>query len=163
VAVVALAACGGGISSSGSSSASGSGSKTVAVRQVSGIGNVLVDQSGKPLYTANVEAGGMIACGAGCTAFWKPLTPGAGKPTSASGVGNLGVVMRPDGTRQVTTNGKPLYTFSQDSPGKATGNGFSDQFGGRHFTWHVVMAGGATATGGTSSSSQSGGEYNSGY
>jgi predicted lipoprotein with Yx(FWY)xxD motif len=122
------------------------------VKQVPGVGNVLVDSNGMPLYAANIEASGKIACGAGCTAFWKPLTLGSGAPSAASNVGKLGVVKRPDGTRQVTDNGKPLYTFSQDSAGKATGNGFSDSFGGHHFTWHVVQAGGSTASSGGSGS-----------
>jgi hypothetical protein len=69
-----------------------------------------------------------------------------GNPTGSPDVGKLGVIKRPDGTSQVTDNGKPLYTFSEDSPGNATGNGFTDEFDGRHFTWSVIRAGGTTAT-----------------
>jgi predicted lipoprotein with Yx(FWY)xxD motif len=163
-AAVALAACGSGGSSSTSSSAgSGTSAKTVSVKQVPGVGNVLVDSNGMPLYAANIEASGKVACGAGCTAFWKPLTLGSGAPSAASNVGKLGVVKRPDGTRQVTDNGKPLYTFSQDSAGKATGNGFSDSFGGHDFTWHVVSASGGTASsGGKAGTSPSPNSYGSG-
>jgi hypothetical protein len=71
-------------------------------------------------------------------AFWKPLEPDTSTPTAAPGAGTLGVIKRPDGTMQVTDNHKPLYTFSEDSPGKATGNGSTDEFGGHHFTWHVI-------------------------
>lgn len=146
-AVLALAACGGGGSSGGASSAAHStaGATTVAVQQLPGVGSVLVDHSGEALYSSNVEAGGKIACEAACNAFWKPLTPSSGKPTGSAGAGKLGVITRPDGSKQVTVNGKPLYTFSEDSPGKATGNGFTDDFGGHHFTWSVVHAGGTTA------------------
>jgi predicted lipoprotein with Yx(FWY)xxD motif len=84
-------------------------------------------------------------CTGACTSFWMPLTIDSGKPTGASGVGTLGVVKRPDGTRQVTVGGKPVYTFSQDSAGKVTGNGFSDAFGGHHFTWTVASAGGKSS------------------
>ena len=42
----------------------------------------------------------------------------------------------------MTTNGRPLYTFAEDSPGKSTGDGFTDDFDGVHFEWHVVLAGG---------------------
>jgi hypothetical protein len=48
---------------------------------------------------------------------------------------------------QVTINGRPLYTFAEDSPGQVTGNGFKAQFGGHHFTWNVVRAIGTTLSG----------------
>lgn len=58
----------------------------------------------------------------------------------------------------------PLYTFSEDSPGNATGDGFSDEFGGHHFTWNVVRAAGSTAsaTGSGSSGSTPGSTSGSG-
>lgn len=135
---VAIAACGGGGGKTSSGAASGA---TVSVKQLSGVGSVLVDQSGKALYTSDQEASGKIVCDGSCNAFWKPLEASGGKP---NGAGKLGVIKRPDGTMQVTSNGKPLYTFSEDSPGKVTGNGFSDDFAGHHFTWHVVSSGGQT-------------------
>jgi hypothetical protein len=52
----------------------------------------------------------------------------------------------------VTFDGKPLYTFVQDSPGQATGNGVMDSFGGTSFTWSAAMTGGAPASSGSSSS-----------
>ena len=100
------------------------------------------------LYSNDLEASGKIVCDdAACNAFWKPLTLSGGKPTAAPAAGKLGVITRPNGSRQVTANGKPLYTFSEDSPGKATGNGFTDDFGGHHFTWNVVRTGGTAANG----------------
>jgi predicted lipoprotein with Yx(FWY)xxD motif len=167
-AATALAACGGSSGSASTAAGSDTSSTTVSVRQLSGVGSVLVDHSGKALYSSNVEAGGKIACDStACTAFWKPLTLGAGKPTASAGAGKLGVLTRPDGIRQVTVNDKPLYTFSEDSPGKATGNGFTDDFNGHHFTWNVIHAGGTTASGtgsggsagAPSSTSGSGGNY----
>jgi predicted lipoprotein with Yx(FWY)xxD motif len=153
-ATLALAACGGATSGSTSSAAgSHTSSNTVSVRQLSGVGSVLVDHTGKALYSNDLEAGGKIVCNDGaCTAFWKPLTLAGGKPTASKGAGKLGVITRSDGNRQVTDNGKPLYTFSEDSPGKATGNGFTDDFAGHHFTWNVVRAGGTTASGSGSGS-----------
>jgi len=148
-AAVALAACGGGSGGGGSSAASpATGTDTVSVRQLSGVGSVLVDQSGKALYTPDQEASGRIVCTSGCTAFWKPVTSGSAMPMAGAGAGKLGVLKRPDGTMQVTANGRPLYTFTEDSPGKATGDGFTDAFAGHHFTWHVVHSGGTTSGGG---------------
>jgi hypothetical protein len=54
-------------------------------------------------------------------------------------------VRRPDGTAQLTAGTRPFYTFVEDSPGQVNGNGFQDQFGGRHFTWHAVLSSGAVA------------------
>jgi predicted lipoprotein with Yx(FWY)xxD motif len=149
-AALAIAACGGTGSSGSASTAAASAptSTTVAVRQLPGVGSVLVDNTGKALYSNNLETAGKILCNdAACNAFWMPLTVRAGLPTAPSGAGKLSVTKRPDGSTQVTADGKPLYTFSQDSPGKATGNGFKDQFGGHSFTWNAVLAGGTLATG----------------
>lgn len=143
--VLLMSACGG--AGSAAKSAAPARSATVSVQRLSGVGQVLVDRTGKPIYTSDQERGGRIVCRAGCTAFWKPVEPGAGTPTAARGAGKLAVIKRPDGTRQLTANGRPLYTFVQDSPGKATGDGFMDNFDGHHFTWHVVRSGGETAGG----------------
>ena len=89
-AAFAIAACGSGGSTStpsagttpasgsatASRAASGSSSSTVSLKQVSGIGNVLVDSDGMALYTPNQEPDtSKILCtaNAGCTSFWKPL------------------------------------------------------------------------------------------
>ena len=64
---------------------------------------------------------------------------------------------RPDGSRQVTVDGKLLYTFTQDSAGEAKGNGFADDFDGRHFTWNAVLEGGKLASKSDSGDSSGGG------
>jgi predicted lipoprotein with Yx(FWY)xxD motif len=145
---LALAACGGGGGGGGSSDSGtpAAGAPTVAVKSIDGVGNVLVDSTGKALYSSDVEADGQVRCTGACTSFWKPLTVDAGKPTAAPDAGKIGVIARPDGAMQVTLDGKLLYTFSEDGPGKVEGNGFSDDFGGQHFTWHAVLSGGKSAT-----------------
>jgi predicted lipoprotein with Yx(FWY)xxD motif len=153
-----LAACGSGDDDSNGASTAGSAggnSETVSVASAAGIGDVLVDASGLALYVADEEADGQVRCLDGCTAFWVPLEAGAGTPTSASAVPGLGVTQRPDGTEQVTVDGRPLYTFSEDSPGSVNGDGFEDDFGDQHLTWHVVHADGSAS--GTPDSSPSGG------
>ena len=157
-ATLAIAACGGTGSSGSTSTTAGSAptstSTTVAVRQLPGVGSVLVDDTGKALYANNLETAGKILCNdAACNAFWMPLTLHTGLPTAPVGAVKLGVTKRPDGSTQVTANGKPLYTFSEDSPGKVNGNGFQDQFAGHNFTWNVALANGTLASGtGTGSS-----------
>jgi predicted lipoprotein with Yx(FWY)xxD motif len=129
--------------------------------QVDGVGDVLVDSSGRALYSPDEEAGGTILCTDACAQIWTPLAV-EGTPTAASGVVQLGVVDRPDGSKQVTANGKPLYTFTQDSPGQVTGNNLSDEFGSQQFTWRAILADG-TAAAGTPSSTPDPGSDRGGY
>ena len=176
---VALAACGGGNdnnnttsaanAASASTTAAGTGGSTVSVQSIGGK-SVLVDAKGDALYTNDQDTGSMIACTGQCTSFWPPLAaPTKGQPTSndASVQGKLGSVKRTDGSSQVTFNGKPLYTFVQDSPGQVTGDGFSDSFGGTNFHWTVAStgtsSGSAPATPTTTSSSSSSGGGGYGY
>jgi predicted lipoprotein with Yx(FWY)xxD motif len=161
--LVAGCSSGNGTASAGTGSASGtqpSGDApiTISTRPVSGVGTVLTDQSGKTLYTPQQEAQGVIKCTGGCLSFWFPVTVGSGAALRAgSGVtGTLGSIQRPDGGRQLTYNGDPLYTFRLDNaPGQVHGNNFTDQFGGQTFTWHAAASTG-TAGAGTSAPSQPG-------
>jgi predicted lipoprotein with Yx(FWY)xxD motif len=148
------AACGG--DDDASSNQTGA---TVSAASVDQFGTVLVDPSGKALYASDEEADGTVRCVDACESFWKPVSPGADMPTAQEGVPDLGVVQRPDGTQQVTADGRPLYTFSEDSPGEVTGDGFSDDFGGQVFTWHVMTADGSAVTPPASSSGSNGFGY----
>lgn len=156
-AALALAACGSGgdgsdDAASPATTAGGSNStNTVSVAEVGGLGDVLVDSNGLALYSADEEPDGEALCLDECTSFWVPLEPGADTPTAAPGVPELGVVERPDGTEQVTADGRLLYTFYLDSAGEVNGDGFEDDFDDQHLTWHAVRADGtAPTTGGTS-------------
>jgi predicted lipoprotein with Yx(FWY)xxD motif len=142
----------------------------VSVRKLAGVGTVLVDRSGKTLYTPQQEANGKIGCTGGCLSFWFPVkvTPGADLRASGGITGVLGKIHRgDDGVNQLTYNGKPLYTFQLDhAPGQAHGNNFTDRFGGESFTWHAVTTRGAAAGAGQASSPGSGYSYpggSSGY
>jgi predicted lipoprotein with Yx(FWY)xxD motif len=138
---VALTACGGS-----ASPPSAAGGHTVAVERVAGVGDVLVDAGGKALYASNLEADGRVKCVGPCESFWQPLTVTSAKPSAGAGVGKVAVVERPDGARQVTVDGRLLYTFADDAPGQIKGIGFQDSFQGRHFTWKAVLAGGGLAS-----------------
>jgi predicted lipoprotein with Yx(FWY)xxD motif len=145
-AALTLAACGSdGYSSSNAPSgsagspAAASAAVTAQVIQVDGHGSVLADANGRALYTSDEEAADpTVICTGACGSFWKPLVAGAARPSAGPSVSDLGVAQRPDGTMQVTYQGHRLYTFTQDGPGQASGDGVSDAFAGQHFTWHVV-------------------------
>jgi predicted lipoprotein with Yx(FWY)xxD motif len=159
-AAVTLAACGGG--GGGDATAMSSAGGAVSVKDVGGTGTVLVDSAGQALYASDQEAAAhKVLCTGACNSFWEPVTANGNVTSSSSVPGKLGTVKRPDGTTQVTYNGDPVYSFTQDSAGEVSGDGFKDAFDGQQFTWHVISVGGAGAasasTGSGSTSSGSGG------
>jgi predicted lipoprotein with Yx(FWY)xxD motif len=94
---------------------------------------VLTANSGLTLYTLSAEKHGTFICKGSCLKDWHPLVVAKGvKPT---GPVSLGTVKRPDnGLRQVTFEGRPLYTFDDDKKkGDANGEGFKDVG-----TWHAA-------------------------
>jgi predicted lipoprotein with Yx(FWY)xxD motif len=153
-----IAACGSGDSSSDSSAGSNGGAETVSVDSIGDTGDVLVNPNGAALYTPEEEANGKILCTKGCTAIWVPVTVANGQvPTGPDDVsGELGSVKRPDGTTQVTLDGTPLYSFTQEDTGNVTGDGVKDAFGKQHFVWHVVTPMGASGSSESTSSSGDG-------
>jgi len=142
-------------SASSSSAAPSSNSGAIATAS-SPKGEILVDAKGKSLYVFDKDTSGKIACTTGCVAIWPPLVVPNGT-LAPSGVMNvtatLGTVTRPDGTTQLTSDGRPLYSFSGDSgPGQTNGDGFA---GG---IWHVALASGngsAPAAAGSSTTTPS--------
>jgi predicted lipoprotein with Yx(FWY)xxD motif len=156
-------ACGGSSSAgSGGSPAGGGAATTVAVHHSSSLGaTVLVDARGRTLYTLSAERNGRFICTSSsmipgstttCTTLWHPLL--AHGAVTGSGVSSLGTIARPDGGRQVTWRGLPLYTFAQDSQaGQASGNGLRDVG-----VWRA-----ATVTAVAPAPSTGGGGYGGGY
>ena len=123
---------------SGGTKSSKRGHSIVSIKRISGAGSVLIDAHGRALYRNDEERGGKVLCTITCLSFWKPLIVSATPRSSSTLPGKLALVKRPEGRRQVTYNGSPLYSFTLDKPGKVTGDGFKDAFGGRKFTWHVA-------------------------
>ena len=157
-AALALAACGGDEDSTDLTAADGgAGAGIVSIQDVAGM-DVLVDAEGRTLYTAEVERGGRILCTDGCTSFWEPVAATGNEARSASADldVDLGVVDRPDGDRQLTFDGLPLYIFTEEDPGQLDGDGFVDDFEGTRFEWEAASVGGAS---GPSPSDSSGSPY----
>ena len=116
----------------GPSPASGGGAAvTVSAAAVPGVGQVLVTSQGMTLYYLKSETSGSIKCTGSCASAWPPLLLPSGTASASAGAGvtgKLGTITRPEGTTQVTYNGMPLYTFTSDSPGAASGQGVSGFF-----------------------------------
>jgi len=162
VAAVLLAACGSG-TPAGTSSTPASSAQTpaasapsssaqtagtaISTAQNATLGKILVNSQGMTLYVFTKDAAGqgISNCTGSCAALWPPLLT-TGTPTPAAGVtGALGTITRSGGTKQVTINGQPLYTYSKDAqPGQANGQGF----GG---LWFAVGPSGQRITAGTTS------------
>jgi predicted lipoprotein with Yx(FWY)xxD motif len=151
-----VSACGSG---DGGSSSNDTSSTSALVSSVSVDGTqTLADNSGKTLYTTDVEAKGQIKCVDSCTTFWDPLMATAQQAQQASS--SLGqtfdVVDRPDGGTQLAYKGLPLYTFAEEGAGELKGNGFTDDFQGTHFEWQAAGTDGSAAP---SPSTGGGGRY----
>jgi predicted lipoprotein with Yx(FWY)xxD motif len=112
------------------------GGTSLHVAENSQFGQILATADGMTLYTFAIDTPEVSNCtDSGCVAIWPPYTVDA-QPTAGSSVqGKLSTITRSDGSKQVTYNGSPLYSFAFDkNPGEAKGDGLSD-FGG---IWHVV-------------------------
>jgi predicted lipoprotein with Yx(FWY)xxD motif len=95
---------------------------------------ILVTSKGRTLYALSAEVHGRFICTGSCLSVWKPLKLARGQ--RATGVAKLGAIKRPDGSRQVTFNGRPLYTFTEDHrKGDVNGEGIKDVG-----TWHAAVA-----------------------
>ncbi|HEY6313469.1 MAG TPA: hypothetical protein VIY52_22065 [Streptosporangiaceae bacterium] len=96
------------------------------------LGQVIVEASGYVVYTyAKDPKNGKPTCTGSCNTTWAPVI---GMPQVTQGVtipGNFAVVTTPSGKKQVTYNGKPLYTYKLAGPLVTTGNGI----GG---VWYVI-------------------------
>jgi predicted lipoprotein with Yx(FWY)xxD motif len=143
VAAVAMGAAACSSSSSGTGAGSGTPSalKTSTVNGVS----VVTNAQGFTLYSFAPDTATASKCAGACAQIWPPVT---GPAAAGQGVtGTLGTITRPDGSRQVTYNGHPLYTYTADTAaGQAKGNGLNVDGG----VWHEVTASGQAAPAGTS-------------
>ncbi|SEG88411.1 Predicted lipoprotein with conserved Yx(FWY)xxD motif [Actinacidiphila yanglinensis] len=139
-----------------SAAATSSSSSTVSAKSGS-LGKILVNGKGQTLYLFQADKTSKSTCNGSCAKTWPPYTV-SGKPTAKNGVqsGKLSTSTRSDGSKQVTYNGHPLYTFSGDKKaGQTNGQGLK-VFGAK---WYVVGTNGKQITKTTSTSTPSVGGY----
>ena len=117
---------GGGYGSSGTTSELGRGRESATSAAAGGatlktastsLGTVVVDSAGKTVYffDKDTKNSGKSACTGGCAGLWPAVTTTSSSPTVTGVSGKVGTITRPDGTKQVTLDGHPLYTYSGDS------------------------------------------------
>ncbi len=122
---------------------------------------VLPNSSGKTMYWFAPDTSTTSNCTGSCSTYWPPVT---GPVTAGSGVtGTLSTITRPDGTKQATYDGHPLYTYVGDTAaGQAKGNGLNIS-GGLWYEMTVSGAKPAVGTGGSTPSASTGGGGGYGY
>ena len=150
IAVTALAGCssmGSSSSAAPSSSPSSAPAAPVAAKATlstgkTSLGNIVVNSKGDTVYvfTKDTANSGMSACYTTCASVWPAVTTTSANPTVKGVTGTIGTITRTDGTKQVTLNGMPLYTFASDSKaGDVGGQGLMK-------IWYVVTPAGTQIT-----------------
>lgn len=117
----------------------GEGATRITVAEQEPYGQYLANGNGRAVYlfTADSQGARESACHDACAEDWPPVTTEADPSTEAAAIDAslLGTIERPDGSRQVTYDGWPLYYFAQDSgPGDVTGQDVQG-YGGE---WYLV-------------------------
>jgi predicted lipoprotein with Yx(FWY)xxD motif len=99
----------------------------VRVESIGKLGPLLVTAKGFALYNWTQEKPEQIKCTGGCAKVWPPLLVSAGTrvPATVAGAsGRFGIIVRPDKARQLSYNGRALYTFVSDvKPGQVLCDG----------------------------------------
>jgi predicted lipoprotein with Yx(FWY)xxD motif len=113
---------------------------------ISGFRGALTNHASRTLYILTVEKGAKLKCTGSCLAHWIPVTVKSSVTSVSLGAnvkGKIGFVARSAGTKQVTFNSYPLYTFAGDSgPRQTHGEGAAFD-GGK---WYVVKASSSSAS-----------------
>ena len=89
---------------------------------------LVTDEKGMTVYYHDRDEPNKSRCHDSCSQYWIPVPS---NPAAYSGP-SFAVITRKDGTKQVTFEGRPLYTFFNDKkPGDAKGDG-------KQGIWHAL-------------------------
>ncbi len=108
---------------------------TVNVAYKASLGYYLTNGTGFTLYTfsGDTPGNGSSACSGSCASVWPPFYASVLKVPTGLNTSSFSVITRPDGSKQTTYNGWPLYYFSPDkAAGSTLGEGIN-HFGGLWF------------------------------
>lgn len=100
---------------------------SVSVLHDPGAGYYLVDGNGMALYTLTQDLPNQSVCEGTCISKWPPFHAQFLDLPSNLDSADFEMIMRPDGLRQMTFRGWPLYRFYMDrAPGDLNGHGVED-------------------------------------
>jgi predicted lipoprotein with Yx(FWY)xxD motif len=140
--VAAIFAAGGEAGSMAATQATVAKKTTKVQLRASKFGKVLFAGNGRVLYLFTADTAGTSNCSGECAAAWPPFYA-RGKLVAGDGVNRklLGRTTRPDGRKQVTYKGHPLYFYVHDPKGEILCHNVNE-FGG---DWKVVRKSGSPA------------------
>jgi predicted lipoprotein with Yx(FWY)xxD motif len=101
-----------------------------------------VDGKGMSVYyfTKDTKDSGTSACKDACLTAWPPVTTASDAPAVSGVTGTVGTIATPDGKKQVTINGMPIYYFEKDTAaGDILGQGVNS-------VWYLVAPSGEMIT-----------------
>jgi predicted lipoprotein with Yx(FWY)xxD motif len=104
----------------------------------SGAGQIVVDAKGMSVYflTKDVKDSGTSACTGSCIASWPPVLTDSASPAVEGLTATVGTIPTPEGKKQVTVNGLPVYHYGKDkAAGDITGQGVGN-------VWYLVSPAG---------------------
>ena len=136
-------------SAAGSASTSGPASSSAPAAAAADLkvadskaGQIVVDGKGMSVYyyTKDVKDSGTSTCTGGCLDAWPPVLATADTPTVDGVTGTVGTIATPDGKKQLTVNGMPVYLYAKDlAAGDTTGQGVGS-------VWYLVAPSGEMIT-----------------
>jgi predicted lipoprotein with Yx(FWY)xxD motif len=97
-------------------------------------GEIVVDGKGMSVYyfTKDVKDSGKSNCTGDCLVAWPPVLTTNETPKVEGVTGKVGTIDTPDGKKQVTIEGMPVYLWEKDkAPGDITGQGVGN-------VWYLV-------------------------
>jgi predicted lipoprotein with Yx(FWY)xxD motif len=128
-----------------SSAASSAGAGTAITTEHTKLGTVLAaGPKHLTVYLFAADKGSTSSCSGECAQVWPPVTTTSTPKAEGEAVaGDLGTITRPEGTKQVTYKGHPLYWYVSDTQaGDTTGQGVNG-FGA---LWWVLSPNGSEIT-----------------
>jgi predicted lipoprotein with Yx(FWY)xxD motif len=102
------------------------------------LGRIVVDAKGMTVYyfTKDVKDSGKSNCTGECIAAWPPVLAQSDSPKVEGVTGTVGTIPTPEGKKQITINGMPIYYWVNDkAPGDTTGQDVNK-------VWYVVAPNG---------------------
>ncbi|RIJ78071.1 hypothetical protein D1871_04060 [Nakamurella silvestris] len=149
----ATASTSSGGATEGTAATSAPDGKADAATASSSLGEIVVDGKGMTAYYFDKDTAnsGTSACTGECALAWPAITAAGSTPVVDGVTGKVGTIDTAGG-KQITINGRPIYTFAKDS---AAGDVNGQGVGG---TWFVISPNGdelKTAAGSSSAAASS--------
>jgi predicted lipoprotein with Yx(FWY)xxD motif len=164
LAILALAGCSMGSNSTSSpakapAAAAPATSTADAMVASSSLGKIVVDGQGMTAYVYDKDTvnSGTSACTGQCEALWPAITTTSAKPSVTGVTGTVGTITGVAGGKQLTIDGRPIYTFAND---KKVGDTNGQLLLG---VWHVISPAGTEITTANKASGSSDSSNTSGY